>query len=71
MYVIVSISRVTSVVVCTDLSGKELHRQVGVARVVTSRSLGGVIVSTLAWNARGVHSIPALGAILSTFIPPR
>ena len=33
-----------SVVVCTDLSGKEPHRQVG---VVTSGSLGGVMVSVV------------------------
>ena len=36
-----------SVVVCTDLSGKEPHRQVGVGRVVTSGSLGGVMVSVV------------------------
>ena len=52
MYVIVSIkktynSRGTSVVVCTDLSGKEPQRQLGVCIVVTSGSLGGVMVSTL------------------------
>ena len=39
---------------CTDLSGKEPHRQVGVGKVVTSRSLGDIMVSTLAWNARDV-----------------
>ena len=33
-----------SVVVCTDLSGKEPHRQVGVDRVVILGSLGGVMV---------------------------
>ena len=31
----------------TDISGKELHISVGVGRVVTSRSLGGEMVSTL------------------------
>ena len=36
-----------SVVVCTDLSGKEPHRQIYVGRVVTSRSLGGVMVSVV------------------------
>ena len=60
VYVIVSIkktyySRGMSVVVCTDPSGKELHRQIGVGR---SGSLGRVIVSTLAWNARDLGSIP-------------
>ena len=33
-----------SIVVCTHLSGKELHRQEGVGTVVTSGSLGGVMV---------------------------
>ena len=36
-----------SVVVCTDLSGKEPHRLVGVGRVVTSGSLGGVMVGVI------------------------
>ena len=46
-----------SVIVCTDLSGKESPRQVGVGTEVTSGSLGGVMVSTLAGNARDVGSI--------------
>ena len=37
--------------VCTDLSGKEVYI-VGVGRVMSSGSLGGVMVSTLAQNAR-------------------
>ena len=40
-------SRGRNVAVCTDFSGKELHRQVGMVKVVTTRSLGGVMVSTL------------------------
>ena len=52
-----------SVVVCTDFSGKEPHRQVGVVRVVTSGSLGGEMVGTLAQSAKDVSSFPALGAI--------
>ena len=36
-----------SIVVCTDLAGKELPRQVGVVMVVTSGSLGGVMVSVV------------------------
>ena len=44
-----------SVVVCTDLSGKEPQRPVGLGRVVTSGSLGGVKVSTLTWNARDLE----------------
>ena len=40
-----TLNRRTSVVVCTDLSGGELHRQVGVDRVMTSGSLDGVMAS--------------------------
>ena len=36
------------VAVFTDLSGKEPHRQVGLARAMTSGSLSGVMVNTLA-----------------------
>ena len=39
-------------------------------RVVTLGSLGGVMVSTLAWNARGMGLIPTLGAIFPLFIKP-
>ena len=52
----------TTVIVCTDLSGKESHRQVGMGRVITSRSLGSVMVRTLSRNARDVGSNPALCA---------
>ena len=58
----------TCVVVCTDLWSKELHRQVGVGIVVTSGSLHGVMVSTLARTAKGVCSIPFLGTIFPIFI---
>ena len=60
------------VVVCTDLSdsGMEPHRLVGIDRVMTSASLGGVVVSTLARHTRDVGSIPALGAILPYFHYP-
>ena len=53
-----------SAVVCTDLTGKELHGQVG---VVTSGSLYGVMVSTLAWNARDVGSISCSSQNISHF----
>ena len=56
--------------VSTDFLGKEPHRQVDVDSVVTSGSLGGVMVSTLAWNASDVDPIPALGAIFPIFITP-
>ena len=74
-YVIVSIkktynSRETNVVVCTYLSGKELHRQVYVDIVVTSGSLHGVMVRTLAWNDRDVSSVSSLGTIFPIFITP-
>ena len=74
--VIVSIKRLTIpggtgiVVVCSDLSGKELHRQAGMGRVVISGSLGGVIVKTLIWNTRYVGSIPTLGVIFLILINP-
>ena len=38
------------VILSTDPPGKELDRQVGVDRVITSRNLCGVMVSTLARN---------------------
>ena len=43
-----------------DISGKKPYRHVGLDRVVTSMSLGGVMVSAQAWNARDVGSIPTL-----------
>ena len=57
------------VIVCTDLSIKEPHRQVSMGWVVTSGSLSGVM-STLARNAIDVGSIPTLGAIFTIFITP-
>ena len=44
------------------------YRQVGVDIVMTSGSLGGVIVSTLAQNAGGVGSNSAHGYIFPIFI---
>ena len=57
-----------NILVCTDLSGKELHRQVGVDRMMTLWIQGGVMVSTLAINARGVGSNTAPGTIFPSFI---
>ena len=54
-----------SVVVCIDLSCKELHRQVGVGIVVTSGSFLCVMV-----NAKDVGSIPTQGAMFRIFITP-
>ena len=59
-----------SEVVCTGLSGKELHRQVDMGIVVTSGSLSGLMVSTLAWYAWDVGSIPALSTIFPILITP-
>ena len=42
-------------------------KQVGVGTMVISGSLGGVIVSTLAWNATDVGLIPDLGNNISHF----
>ena len=58
----------TRAVVCTDISGKELLRQVGVGTVGTSGNLWGVMVSTLAQNARDVGSIPVRGTIFQIFL---
>ena len=58
------------VIDCTDLSGKELHRQVVVDIVATSGSLCGVMVITLALNSTDVGSIFALGTIFPIFIIP-
>ena len=60
---------INTVVVCTDLSGKEPHTQVNVDKVVPWESLGGVMVSTLAWNAIRVDLILALGAVNPNLIP--
>ena len=43
----------------------ESHGQVGVDKVVTSGSLGGVMVGRLTQNASDVGSIPALDTISS------
>ena len=64
-------SRELSVVDFIDIADKELHRQVGYHGILlTSGSLGVVMVSTLARNARDVGSIPALGTIFTIFITP-
>ena len=59
-----------SVVVGTNLVYKEPHRQVGVGRVMTSGSLGGVMVSTLAQNSKDARSVSALGTVFPIFITP-
>ena len=56
------------VVVCTDLWGKESHRQASVNRARTSGSICGIMISTLARNPIYVGSIPDLGTISSIFI---
>ena len=60
---------VDSVVVCTDLSGKEPYREVGVGSMVTSGSLGGVMVNTLAWNARNVGTMFPIFTTLMKLVP--
>ena len=55
----------------TELSSKEPYRhRTHIGAMVTSRSLGGVMVSTLTWNERDVGSIRVLGAIYPIFINP-
>ena len=61
-------SRGLNVVIFTDLSGNESCRQVGMTRLMI---LGCVMVSTLAWNARGVGSNPAPRSIFTLFITHR
>ena len=58
------------VVVCTDLSGNEQHKQVSMGSMVTSRSVGGVMVSTWGRDARDAGLIPALGTIFHIFMTP-
>ena len=56
---------------CSNLHlhlSKELHGEGGLDRVVTSGSLGGVMISTLGWNTRDMGSIPALGTVFPMFI---
>ena len=57
-----------SIVDCTDLSGKGPHKKVGMGSMLTLMSLNGRMVCALAGNARGMDSIPALGAIFHKFI---
>ena len=61
---------VGTVVVCTERTSKEPHKQVSVGMVMKSESLCGVMVCTLARNVRNVDSVPALGAIFPIFITP-
>ena len=56
------------VIVCTDLSGKDQHRQVGVDIVVISGNLDCLMVNTVTMHAINVGSIPTLGAIFLIFI---
>ena len=58
-----------NVVVCTDLSAKELHKQVGVGRVVTSGNLGDIMVSILAQIASDMGlRAAALAVAMPNFI---
>ena len=72
-HVIISIKRLTilarsSMLLCNDLSGNELHRQAGMGSMVTSQSTVGVMVCRKAGNAGDVDSSPALGTIFPIFI---
>ena len=63
-------SRGMRVVVCTDLWGKELHRQVDAGIMVTSGKPTWCNGYTLAWDARYVGSSPVLGTVFLIFITP-
>ena len=56
-------------VMCTDHSTKKQHREVGMLTVVTSVSIAGVLVNTLAQYVRDAGSIPALDTLFHVFIP--
>ena len=56
--------------VCTDVSGKKLHIQVGVGTLVRPGSLGSIMVSTQARHARGGGSIRVLNEIFPIGITP-
>ena len=64
-------SRGTSVLVCTDLWGMELHREVGVGIVVTSGKPMWCNDCTLAQNAKDVGLSSTLGTVFPMFITPR
>ena len=51
----------TSVVICTDL--RAMNRIVGMSRIMTSGSVGGVKIRTLAQNTRDMGLFPTLGKI--------
>ena len=59
-----------SAVVCTDLSGSHVEREIGAGKIVTPASLDGVMASILTRKVRDVGSIPAPGAIFPIFITP-
>ena len=50
IYLLMAYARLCSVGVCTELSATEPHKQVGVVSMLTSGSIGGIIVRTLVWN---------------------
>ena len=56
-----------SVVVCTDFSGKEPHRQLSMGMVVTSGILGGVMVSVIVYtdlSGKEPHRQVGVGSIV-------
>ena len=56
--------------VCTDFSGKNQHRKVGMGTVVASGNLVDVMVIKQARNARDVGPITTLAGILLIFTTP-
>ena len=59
-----------NVVGCTDVTSKHPNRQGVMGNLVTSVCLGGVMVITLAQNARNVGSIAPVGPVFPIFISP-
>ena len=58
---------INTVVICTNLSGKEAHRQIGLSLVVISGILVVVMVSTLARNARHSRYLLSISHFRHTF----
>ena len=63
------ICKVTSIVVCIDLSCKGPHRQIGMGGMLIPGSLGEMI-RTMAQNERDVGSIPPASTICPIVLTP-
>ena len=55
--------------ICTELSGKEPYRQIGVDWMIVSRRLSGVVISMLPKGGKKAGFDPALGAVFPISSP--